>query len=488
MAPPRLSAAPPLSPPLARLTLALGLALLLLLLLPRAACGASSSGGGGGGGNLYPASYTASGTPTVPSAPAAARLVAAAGDALRVDFAPPDGDGGALATSYRVEWDTAPHTPEVQTVTTQVYTGPNGVQRLTSYAATRYEVQAFRTVADAAYDVQSVRTLAALGESLAGSFTLLLDTTAFGGGAYTTGDIAWDAVAMAGDGGALPRTSVQEALEAVPGVGAVSVVVSAPDEQGGRTWTLTFLELEGSVPLVALGSSSLQGVGADVVFAKLADGLVLSGTFTLGFRRRSQVDPTRWLEAGTSPLPFDATPAEVQAALEGLATIGQVVVDRPSGPDARRGYTWTVTFVGLEDAGDLPPLLAYYASTLRGRNARVAVCSNGTAAFANATAGDTHSDCFGLSSLPFVADGSVLGGGFFVNGGAQLVPFNADELALGSAIEAASPQLAPVAVSRVAGPDRNGAYVWDVTFAGTQGPLPLLSPLPTLAPLAKAPP
>ena len=429
--------------------------------------------------NLYPASYTASGTPTTPSAPASARLFVAAGDALRVDFAPPDSDGGALETSYRVEWDAAPHTPEVQTVTTQVYTGPNGVQRLTSFAATTYEVQAFRTAADAAYEVQGVTTLAALGETLAGSFTLLLDTTAFGGGAYTTGDVQWDAAAMAGDGGAPPRTSLQEALEAVPGVGAVRVSVSAPDEQGGRTWTVTFLELMGNVPLMALGSSSLQGVGADVALATLADGRVLGGTFTLGFRRRGQVDPTQFVEARTSPLPFDATPAEVQTALEGLATVGQVVVDRPAGPDARRGYTWTVTFVGREDAGDQPPLLAYFAATLQGRNARVAVCSNGTAAFANATLGDATSDCFGLADAvgaPIaVQDGSVLGGGFFVGGGSVLVPWNALEADLGNAIEAASPHLAPVAVSRVAGPDRNGAFMWDVTFAGTQGPLPLLA-------------
>jgi len=132
------------------------------------------------------------------------------------------------------------------------------VQRVETWLpAAAFEVQAFRTLADAQLEVQTVRTTAALGETLAGSFTLLLDTTAFGGGAYTTGNVNFDAAAMAGDNGAAPRTSLQEALQAVPGVGRVAVTRSPPDEQKGATWTVTFLDLEGDVPQLRLGSSSL---------------------------------------------------------------------------------------------------------------------------------------------------------------------------------------------------------------------------------------
>jgi hypothetical protein len=281
------------------------------------------------GGNIYPPSYTASGTPTIPSAPQSAYLQTLSGDSILVNFAAPESDGGSLATSYRVEWDARPHIAEVQTVTTQVYTGPNEVQRIESFMPkTIYEVQAIRTLADPYYEIQTVRTVAALGETLAGSFTLLIDSTAFGGGAYTTGTINFDAPAMAGAGA--PRTSMQEALEAVPGVGRVSVTASSPDEQNGILWTITFLDLLGNVPEIQLGSSSLRGVGADVLIDTNQDGEVISGTFVIGMKRPSQIDPSRMLESFTSPLPFDATPAEMQTALEGLPTIDQVIVDRVS--------------------------------------------------------------------------------------------------------------------------------------------------------------
>ena len=46
------------------------------------------------GGNIYPPSYTASGTPTIPSAPQSAYLQTLSGDSILVNFAAPESDGG----------------------------------------------------------------------------------------------------------------------------------------------------------------------------------------------------------------------------------------------------------------------------------------------------------------------------------------------------------------------------------------------------------
>lgn len=101
--------------------------------------------------------YAPAATVGSPSAPAAASLSPLSGTSLRLEFAAPPSDGGALLTSYRVEWDPAAAVPEVQLVTTALQTGPNEVQRVQTLAAPQYEVQTITTSAASAPSIQTVR-------------------------------------------------------------------------------------------------------------------------------------------------------------------------------------------------------------------------------------------------------------------------------------------------------------------------------------------
>ena len=57
----------------------------------------------------------------------------------------------------------------------------------------------------------------------------------------------------------------------------------------------------------------------------------------------------------TTALAYDASAAEVEAALEALPTIDDVDVRR-AGPSAYGEYEWAVTFRGGRHRGDLPLL------------------------------------------------------------------------------------------------------------------------------------
>ena len=122
----------------------------LLLLLALAACARSQPV------NLYGGALPVGS----PAAPAAASLSPLSGTSLRLEFAAPPSDGGALLTSYRVEWDPAAAVPEVQLVTTALQTGPNEVQRVQTLAAPVYEVQTITTSAASAPSIQTVRCAA----------------------------------------------------------------------------------------------------------------------------------------------------------------------------------------------------------------------------------------------------------------------------------------------------------------------------------------
>merc|ERR1711968_141830 len=72
----------------------------------------------------------------------------------------------------------------------------------------------------------------------------------------------------------------------------------------------------------------------------------LGGSFTLSYGGATTID-----------LAFDATSSVVEAALESLSTIGDVIVTRNT-PDTQRGYIWAVTFADPNMPGDLTPLVS----------------------------------------------------------------------------------------------------------------------------------
>ncbi|MGH2979518.1 MAG: hypothetical protein ACRDLQ_07760 [Solirubrobacterales bacterium] len=79
-------------------------------------------------------------------------------------------------------------------------------------------------------------------------------------------------------------------------------------------------------------------------------GLPTGGTFTLTFRGET-----------TAPIPFNATDAEVQSALEALPSIGAgsvTVIGRPARPDTSSDGLYSVRFRGALGAANLPEMTA----------------------------------------------------------------------------------------------------------------------------------
>lgn len=89
-------------------------------------------------------------------------------------------------------------------------------------------------------------------------------------------------------------------------------------------------------------NASERGSVADVQAVRVSvdDGLFVSGSFFLEYSGQL-----------TGSIPFDASAAEVEAALEALCTVGDVAVSRSLGP-ASGGHTWLVTMIAPAEGGE----------------------------------------------------------------------------------------------------------------------------------------
>ncbi|KAL8005500.1 putative ankyrin repeat and fibronectin type-III domain-containing protein [Plasmopara halstedii] len=104
------------------------------------------------------------------------------------------------------------------------------------------------------------------GNTLGGTFTLTYINT-------ETAPISWNAAAMATL--TLDGTSLQEKLEALDAVGRVNVVRTGPDEEGGYSWSVTFLDdllNPGDLDLLKGDSRALIGEGALVYIQEIIKG------------------------------------------------------------------------------------------------------------------------------------------------------------------------------------------------------------------------
>ena len=155
------------------------------------------------------------------------------------------------------------------------------------------------------------------------------------------------------------------------------------------------------------------GNGASVTSERAVKGAApLSGNFRVSFRGAgicaSPGDGSSLAACSSStgaypqgklsgPIPFDATPAQMKAALEAVGSIDAVTVSR-SGPTAENGYSWRVTFTGgtgsneglnavrkltpygfmLDTVGNLLPLRPD-KTELAGSGAEVRWCGDSTA-------------------------------------------------------------------------------------------------------------
>ena len=192
------------------------------------------------------------------------------------------------------------------------------------------------------------------GSNLAGTFAL-----------HFRGQVT-SAISVTKDTHAL-KSAVKYALEQLHTIGGleISVITSASVVGGYKSHVLaiTFLDNIGTLPDIDVlhspaltdtpdgvsapaGHTGITGIGVNVNCSTLftSGSRAAGGDFTWSFRG----------EALNAYVPYDATEAMMDAALEGMTSIGSVKVDR-TGPDYNDLYTWRVTFE--TETGNLPEIV-----------------------------------------------------------------------------------------------------------------------------------
>jgi len=369
----------------------------------------------------------------IPSTPFVA-LNVMSNSAVGVNVALPISDGGSAINSYVVEWDTNPGVREVQTVQTTTINGSFEVQQLTTTAMVRPEVQVVTSKAQAVPEVQQIVVSGATG----GYFFVALDTSASGGSLQYSGNIYVSYPAS----GTTDGRDAANIITAMANVDFGTVVTrTAGPNTGDYVYQVTFPPTMGDVPQMTVVSSSLTPVPTAVASTStLVQGNVIGGTFRLQFEGQT-----------TSSLAYDASANDVRLALEGLSTLGVVVVSR-TGPDYQNGYAWTVTFADPRNSGNMPAIIPLYTG--------LTVSSVGAA----------------VNMTVVSADGNQIGGTFTVSwtnqaatpvtGTTAPIAYNATAAQFAAALNAMSNNVLPtgsIAVTR-SGPDGQYGYSWTVTF------------------------
>lgn len=343
---------------------------------------------------------------------------------INAKFYPPSSDGGADIYQYKVEWDTDPGVQEVQSIATSVYVGPNEVQAITTSATSIPEQQTVSIIASKIREVQRVNVSQATG----GSFFLSLDTSSTGGSFQVSGNIEPNYPASGSINGQ-DVASIISAMNNIDGAVIVSKV--------GTTYLVTFPEAMGNVPEMSVGTSELTPKAqASVSVSTEVEGNVVGGSFRLEFMGEI-----------TASLSSQASANDVRMAIEALSTVGEVQVQR-SMIDYQQGYSWTVTFVSVQNSGNVATLVPH--SNLTTSNSDATVTMN-------------------VSSIT----GNQLGGKFAVSftrgvlsGITSPIAFDASAADFKSALESIASNVIPagtIAVSRT-GPDEQLGYSWSVTF------------------------
>ena len=149
----------------------------------------------------------------------------------------------------------------------------------------------------------------------------------------------------------LTSTYLSHRVTLLPTVTSVSsTVVSLPDNQEGRTWTLAFSDDLGDVPHMVCSVDSNFPTNGDCSTNTVMDGNEIGGL---------------WYVETTPLIDYDISASNLEGLLEDLDDIGDVTVTR-SGPDSQRGYVWTITFIEYE--GDVPLLRTSSSLTGAGVN------------------------------------------------------------------------------------------------------------------------
>ena len=268
------------------------------------------------------------------------------------------------------------------------------------------------------------------GNQLGGSFDL---TYPIGGDTGNTVSIPHDATDAA----------LQNALEnSLPNTqtGAIDVVRTGPDRNGGYAWTISFVGVAGNVADFTTSVGSLTGTGAAATSMVLHTGtdreiqrIALSNSsavvFTFGSVSSGAMDATLGC---TAPL---------KSTLEAMNTIGTVTTSC-NDPGSGANIDWNVTFVS--NAGDLPLLGT----------------SDGNTVVTEITAGTS----------------TKIGGKFTVEFDGQrtkYLPVTTSAAAMKTALESLS-TVGSVDVSR-SDVTENDGYIWSVTFQTELGDVPMMT-------------
>ena len=189
----------------------------------------------------------------------------------------------------------------------------------------------------------AVQTLSLSGTPTGGAFTLT-----FGG--QTTTAIPFNATS----------TQVQAALVALSSIGPGNMICAGTALPAGPI-TMTFAGTLAPGPQlpIALGTNSLTGGTTPAPqFATQTAGQATATVQTLSVSNNPTAGSFTLTFGGltTAPIPFNATNAQVQAALAGLATIGTGNVTCSGGPLPTPNVT--ITFAGQLAPGSQPPITA----------------------------------------------------------------------------------------------------------------------------------
>lgn len=239
-----------------------------------------------------------------------------------------------LAEAWLNEWDLSGVTileSNVGNVWSFEYTGALAGISITGscYPLATFTPQLLtRTQQGSATGINEVQTITLTGGANGGTFTLTFDGD-------TTSGLAWDVSAAA----------LQTALEGLTSIGSGNVAVTGGD---GGPWTITFQGTLAATDVSLITGNATSLTGGNVYITTTTTGAAgtnekvslsisptpTGGTFTLTVDLGSG-DET------TASLDYDASAAEVLAALEGLtsAASGDFTV---TGSD---GGPWTVTFI-----------------------------------------------------------------------------------------------------------------------------------------------
>lgn len=125
------------------------------------------------------------------------------------------------------------------------------------------------------------------------------------------------------------------------GTTAVSVTRTGPTQAMGYSWEVTFSNktVGGNQPDIESNSDSLTGSGVDISISEVQQGNQLTGTFTLSYNGET-----------SSEIPYDASAASMQSAINSLSSVypSRVDVTRTDDTVDRSqqvgGYTWTIVF------------------------------------------------------------------------------------------------------------------------------------------------